>query len=73
MPSNFLSLKPYIKGNAITGSPGSISNYHRPERDEFTELPGSDKEEGGAAWRAYAGDIDSAPDSVFPDEYKGIL
>ena len=73
----FLIFKPYIKGNKISGSPKSISNYERPERDEFTELPGSDKEEGGVAWRAYAavngGEIDGAPASVFPEEFQGTL
>ena len=67
----------YIKGNKISGCPKSISNYERPERDEFTELPGSDKEEGGVAWRAYAavngGEIDGAPASVFPEEFQGTL
>ena len=71
------SFKPYIKGNAITGSAGSISNYERPERDQFTELPGSDKEEGGVTWRAYAanngGEIDGAPAEIFPEEFQGIL
>ena len=65
-----------MKGNADhrTSNSARRENYERPDRDQFTELPGSDKRSGGKKWRKMVQDgLDPDEDdgTTFPLQYQG--
>ena len=59
-------------GSEIADACAKVEYYERPERDQFTELPGSDKPTGGELWRdaTKVPDPDADDGTNFPLEFQ---